>query len=78
MLWCGMCKPCADGYPNHCERLDEIGFNVNGAYAKYSRMDLITTAQPEISVMKSQSFVAVHRRLLTNESHGPNWNGNEP
>jgi (R,R)-butanediol dehydrogenase/meso-butanediol dehydrogenase/diacetyl reductase len=35
MLWCGMCKPCADGYPNHCERLDEIGFNVNGAYAKY-------------------------------------------
>lgn len=35
MLWCGMCKPCADGYPNHCERLDEIGFNVNGAYTKY-------------------------------------------
>ncbi len=35
MLWCGQCKPCADGYPNHCERLDEIGFNVNGAYAKY-------------------------------------------
>ena len=20
MLWCGNCKPCADGYPNHCER----------------------------------------------------------
>lgn len=35
MLWCGSCKPCADGYPNHCERLDEVGFNVNGAYAKY-------------------------------------------
>jgi (R,R)-butanediol dehydrogenase/meso-butanediol dehydrogenase/diacetyl reductase len=35
MLWCGACKPCADGYPNHCERLDEIGFNVNGAYTKY-------------------------------------------
>ncbi len=35
MLWCGQCKPCADGYPNHCERLDEIGFNVNGAYTKY-------------------------------------------
>lgn len=35
MLWCGTCKPCADGYPNHCERLDEIGFNVNGAFAKY-------------------------------------------
>ncbi len=35
MMWCGKCKPCADGYPNHCERLDEIGFNVNGAFAKY-------------------------------------------
>jgi scyllo-inosose 3-dehydrogenase len=35
MVWCGRCKPCADGYPNHCERLDELGFNVNGAYAKY-------------------------------------------
>lgn len=35
MLWCGSCKPCADGYPNHCERLDEIGFNVNGAYTKF-------------------------------------------
>jgi threonine dehydrogenase-like Zn-dependent dehydrogenase len=35
MLWCGQCKPCADGQPNHCERLDEIGFNVNGAYTRY-------------------------------------------
>lgn len=35
MLWCGQCKPCADGWPNHCERLDEIGFNVNGAFTKY-------------------------------------------
>ena len=35
MLWCGQCRPCADGQPNHCERLDEIGFNVNGAYTKY-------------------------------------------
>lgn len=35
MLWCGSCKPCADGWPNHCERLDEIGFNVNGAFARY-------------------------------------------
>lgn len=35
MMWCGQCKPCADGYPNHCERLNEIGFNVNGAFAKY-------------------------------------------
>lgn len=35
MLWCGSCQPCADGYPNHCERLDEIGFNVDGGFAKY-------------------------------------------
>ena len=35
MIWCGQCKPCADGYPNHCERLDEIGFNVPGAFTKY-------------------------------------------
>jgi threonine dehydrogenase-like Zn-dependent dehydrogenase len=31
MLWCGQCRPCADGQPNHCEQLDEVGFNVNGA-----------------------------------------------
>ena len=35
MLWCASCQPCADGWPNHCERLDEIGFNVNGAFAEY-------------------------------------------
>ncbi|MCG0276303.1 MAG: alcohol dehydrogenase catalytic domain-containing protein [Thermosediminibacteraceae bacterium] len=35
MLWCGECQPCADGYPNHCERLNEIGFNVNGGFAEY-------------------------------------------
>jgi scyllo-inosose 3-dehydrogenase len=35
MLWCGSCKPCADGWPNHCERLDEIGFNIDGAFARY-------------------------------------------
>lgn len=35
MLWCGQCKPCADGYPNHCEQLDELGFNVHGAFTKY-------------------------------------------
>lgn len=35
MIWCGQCKPCADGWPNHCEKLDELGFNVDGAFAKY-------------------------------------------
>jgi len=38
MLWCGTCRPCADGYPNHCERLDEVGFNVDGAFAKYIKV----------------------------------------
>jgi threonine dehydrogenase-like Zn-dependent dehydrogenase len=35
MIWCGECKPCCDGYPNHCERLDEIGINCDGGFAKY-------------------------------------------
>jgi threonine dehydrogenase-like Zn-dependent dehydrogenase len=35
MVWCGKCRPCAEGFPNHCERLDEIGFNCNGAFTKY-------------------------------------------
>jgi threonine dehydrogenase-like Zn-dependent dehydrogenase len=35
MVWCGRCKPCADGYPNHCEWLDELGFNIPGAFARY-------------------------------------------
>lgn len=35
MFWCGQCKPCADGYPNQCEQLNEIGFNIHGGYTKY-------------------------------------------
>jgi threonine dehydrogenase-like Zn-dependent dehydrogenase len=35
MIWCAQCQPCADGYPNHCERLEELGFSIDGAYAKY-------------------------------------------
>ena len=35
MFWCGQCRPCCDGYPNHCEALQEIGFSIDGAYAKY-------------------------------------------
>ncbi len=35
MAWCGACRPCADGYPNHCERLQEIGFSIDGAFADY-------------------------------------------
>jgi len=39
MVWCGNCRPCADGFPNHCERLQEIGFSIDGAYAKYIIVD---------------------------------------
>ncbi len=39
MIWCGQCKPCCDGIPNHCERLQEIGFSIDGAYARYIRMN---------------------------------------
>jgi threonine dehydrogenase-like Zn-dependent dehydrogenase len=35
MVWCGECKPCCDGYPNHCERLQEIGFSIDGAFAEF-------------------------------------------
>jgi len=39
MVWCGRCKACADGYPNHCEMLHEIGFTIDGAFAKYIKVD---------------------------------------
>lgn len=35
MIWCGECIPCRNGFPNQCERLEEIGITVNGAMAKY-------------------------------------------
>jgi threonine dehydrogenase-like Zn-dependent dehydrogenase len=38
MVWCGNCRPCADGWPNHCEQLDEIGFNIDGGFAKYIKV----------------------------------------
>jgi len=39
MLWCGRCRPCVDGFPNHCERLQELGFTVDGAFATYVKVD---------------------------------------
>ncbi len=39
MIWCSQCRPCADGYPNHCERLQELGFSIDGAYAKFIKVD---------------------------------------
>ena len=38
MLWCAACRPCADGYPNHCERLQELGFTCDGAFAEYVKV----------------------------------------
>jgi hypothetical protein len=35
MIWCGECTPCRNGYPNHCERLEELGFTINGAFAEW-------------------------------------------
>ena len=35
MIWCGYCIPCRNGFPNHCENLEEIGFTIDGAMAKY-------------------------------------------
>jgi len=38
MFWCGRCRPCADGYPNHCEALEEIGFSCDGSFAPYVKL----------------------------------------
>lgn len=39
MFWCSYCRPCAEGNPNQCERLQEIGFSVDGAFAEYVTVD---------------------------------------
>jgi threonine dehydrogenase-like Zn-dependent dehydrogenase len=39
MIWCGRCTACRNGYPNHCETLEEIGFTIDGAFAKYLAVD---------------------------------------
>ncbi|MBI4832357.1 MAG: alcohol dehydrogenase catalytic domain-containing protein [Candidatus Lindowbacteria bacterium] len=38
MFWCGRCRPCADGYPNHCEALEEIGFSCDGSFAPFVKL----------------------------------------
>jgi threonine dehydrogenase-like Zn-dependent dehydrogenase len=35
MIWCGYCTPCRNGFPNHCENLEELGFTIPGAFAEY-------------------------------------------
>jgi threonine dehydrogenase-like Zn-dependent dehydrogenase len=39
MFWCSYCRPCADGHPNQCERLQEMGFSVDGGFARYIAID---------------------------------------
>lgn len=39
MFWCGRCRPCADGFPNHCELLHELGFTKDGSFAEYIKVD---------------------------------------
>jgi threonine dehydrogenase-like Zn-dependent dehydrogenase len=65
MIWCGACKPCADGYPNHCERLDEIGINIDGGFAEYLvlpdrvlwSLDPLRSAYDEKDIFKLGAFV---------------------
>lgn len=38
MIWCGRCRECRDGFPNHCRNLEEIGFSRDGALAEYIRV----------------------------------------
>jgi threonine dehydrogenase-like Zn-dependent dehydrogenase len=35
MVWCGYCRACRDGFPNHCHNLEEIGFTISGSDAQY-------------------------------------------
>ena len=35
MNWCGECRSCRMGMFNQCERLEEIGFTLDGGYAEY-------------------------------------------
>ena len=35
MIWCGMCRHCRDGFPNHCMNLEELGFSRDGAMAEF-------------------------------------------
>jgi len=35
MTWCGECVPCKNGFPNQCQRLEEIGVTFDGGFAQY-------------------------------------------
>src|SRR5207249_7092704 len=40
MIWCGECTPCRNGYPNQCERLEEIRSEEHTSELQ-SRFDLV-------------------------------------
>ncbi len=35
MNWCGECAACRQGMVNQCERLEEIGFTIDGGFAEF-------------------------------------------
>lgn len=38
MHWCGLCDPCRSGHVNHCARLEELGFTIDGAHGEFVRV----------------------------------------
>ena len=38
MTWCGECVACRNGFPNQCERLEEVGVTYDGGWAEYLRV----------------------------------------
>jgi threonine dehydrogenase-like Zn-dependent dehydrogenase len=36
--YCGTCRACRGGYPNSCERIEDIGFTIDGGFAEYVRV----------------------------------------
>lgn len=58
MLWCGKCKPCSEGYPNQCERLEELGLNINGGFAKYVKVpdNVVWNLEPLKKVYKGNDI----------------------
>jgi threonine dehydrogenase-like Zn-dependent dehydrogenase len=37
--WCGRCTPCRGGFWNQCEKVEDLGFTINGGFAEYVRVD---------------------------------------
>jgi threonine dehydrogenase-like Zn-dependent dehydrogenase len=36
--YCGNCLACRGGFPNECERIEDIGFTIDGGFAEYVRV----------------------------------------